>query len=280
MQAEKERVDICKAWVKTLAGANIPLSKIEHPLVREFLNSRVRNGGAIPGRTQLTETYLPEVYHEEKEKLQLMLKDQKVAIIFDETCDDDARSVLNVLFAPLEPDCTGHVKSFLANIVFLDVVNHLIVAQAVVKAINGYQIDYNSNLVIDTDNDSYMEKAFNSVLSTLFPNSVHITCLAHIVNLVGESFRKPFQLIDTFVRSFKNMFYNSSSRKAKYLRFLNKKVQEKSLAAKASMPPSPVGIHWNSWFQSIQYHVKNFHFYKEFFIEECNSNSPVSMHTI
>uniref|UniRef100_H3A916 U1-type domain-containing protein n=1 Tax=Latimeria chalumnae TaxID=7897 RepID=H3A916_LATCH len=76
-QAEKERMEICKAWVKTLAGANIPLSKNEHPLVREFLDSRVQNGGAIPGRTQLTETYLPEVYLEEKENLKLMLKRQE-----------------------------------------------------------------------------------------------------------------------------------------------------------------------------------------------------------
>ncbi|XP_034624005.1 EF-hand calcium-binding domain-containing protein 11 isoform X4 [Trachemys scripta elegans] len=54
-------------WVKTLAGANIPLSKTDHPLVREFLDSRVRNGGTNLSRTQLTETYLPEVYRKEKE---------------------------------------------------------------------------------------------------------------------------------------------------------------------------------------------------------------------
>uniref|UniRef100_A0A452H1T2 Uncharacterized protein n=1 Tax=Gopherus agassizii TaxID=38772 RepID=A0A452H1T2_9SAUR len=53
--AERERVEV--TWVKTLAGANIPLSKTDHPLVGEFLDIRVQNGGAIPGRTQLTETY-------------------------------------------------------------------------------------------------------------------------------------------------------------------------------------------------------------------------------
>uniref|UniRef100_A0A8C0GTH5 Uncharacterized protein n=1 Tax=Chelonoidis abingdonii TaxID=106734 RepID=A0A8C0GTH5_CHEAB len=40
--------------------ANIPLSKTDYPLVREFLDNRVQNGGAVPGRTQLTETYIPE----------------------------------------------------------------------------------------------------------------------------------------------------------------------------------------------------------------------------
>ncbi|TFK09296.1 membrane progestin receptor beta [Platysternon megacephalum] len=65
-QAKKEHVEICSAWVKTLTGANIPLSKIDHPLVREFLDSRVWNG-VFDSWTQLTETYLPEVYLKEKE---------------------------------------------------------------------------------------------------------------------------------------------------------------------------------------------------------------------
>ncbi|CAM4537668.1 unnamed protein product [Lepidochelys olivacea] len=55
---------ICTAWVKTLAGANIPLSKTDHPLVREFLDSRIWNG-VCDSWTQLTETYIPEVYLKE-----------------------------------------------------------------------------------------------------------------------------------------------------------------------------------------------------------------------
>uniref|UniRef100_A0A8C3SQ01 Uncharacterized protein n=1 Tax=Chelydra serpentina TaxID=8475 RepID=A0A8C3SQ01_CHESE len=103
--AKKECVDV--TWVKTLASANIPLSKTDHPLVREFLDSRVLNGGAIHGRTQLTETYLSEVYPKGKENLKLKLKDKKITVLFDKCCDE-ARSVLNVLFAPLQPDCSGH----------------------------------------------------------------------------------------------------------------------------------------------------------------------------
>ncbi|XP_073205507.1 EF-hand calcium-binding domain-containing protein 11 isoform X2 [Lepidochelys kempii] len=102
---------ICTAWVKTLAGANIPLSKTDHPLVREFLDRRVRNGGVISARTQLTDTFLPEVYLKEKENLKLKRKDKKIAVSFVECCDE-ARSVLNVLFAPLQPDFSRQVNSF------------------------------------------------------------------------------------------------------------------------------------------------------------------------
>ncbi|XP_074813238.1 EF-hand calcium-binding domain-containing protein 11 isoform X1 [Natator depressus] len=235
--AEKECVEICTAWVKTLAGANIPLSKTDHPLVREFLDRRVRNGGVISGRTQLTDTHLPEVYLKEKENLKLKRKDKKIAVIFVECCDE-ARSVLNVPFAPLQPDFSRQVNSFLVDTVFLDAVNHSTVSQAVVKAVNEYQIDYENVVVIDTDNASYMKKAFDSVFSAQFPNSVHITCSAHIVNLIDESFRKPFQMVNTFVRGFKNMFYNSGGRKVRYLHFMNQKLQEESPDVKASMPPS------------------------------------------
>ncbi|XP_034639954.1 CGG triplet repeat-binding protein 1-like [Trachemys scripta elegans] len=45
-QAEKECVEICTAWAKTLADANIPLSKTDHPPVREILDSR--SGMVVP----------------------------------------------------------------------------------------------------------------------------------------------------------------------------------------------------------------------------------------
>lgn len=57
---------------------------------------------------------------------------------------------------------------------------------------HSYEIGFENVVVFDTDNAAYMKKDFGSVRSGLFPNSVHCTCLAHIINLVGESFRIPF----------------------------------------------------------------------------------------
>uniref|UniRef100_A0A8C3FHY5 Uncharacterized protein n=1 Tax=Chrysemys picta bellii TaxID=8478 RepID=A0A8C3FHY5_CHRPI len=76
-------VNIYLYRVKTLAGANIPSSKTDHPLVREFLDSRVQNGGAILGRPQLAEMYLSEVYLKGKENFKLKLKEKKIAVLFD-----------------------------------------------------------------------------------------------------------------------------------------------------------------------------------------------------
>ena len=46
--AQIEKVRICHEWIKVCTAANIPLHKSDNPLMREFLQSRVVNGGAIP----------------------------------------------------------------------------------------------------------------------------------------------------------------------------------------------------------------------------------------
>ena len=45
-----------------LASANIPLQKTDHPAVRDFLQKRVINGGAVPGANQLRDVYLDRDY--------------------------------------------------------------------------------------------------------------------------------------------------------------------------------------------------------------------------
>eukprot|EP00063_Salmo_salar_P066936 XP_014041771.1 PREDICTED: CGG triplet repeat-binding protein 1 [Salmo salar] len=40
-------------------------------------------------------------------------------------------------------------------------------------------------MAYDTDNAVYMKKAYKAALQSLFPNSLHITCMAHIMNLIA-----------------------------------------------------------------------------------------------
>ena len=46
--AQVEKVRICHEWIKVCTAANIPLHKSDNPLMREFLQLHVVNGGAIP----------------------------------------------------------------------------------------------------------------------------------------------------------------------------------------------------------------------------------------
>jgi len=194
-------------WVRACTASNIPLSKSDHPAIRTFLHERVKNGGAIPRAHQLQEAYLQDVYVVERQKLKEYLVHKKIAVIFDEMSDDEGRFVLNILFAPLITNNEGQIVSFLAETVFLAKTDHSTVSQAVVKTLQLYSIEFCDVIVFDTDNAAYMKKAYRTVLSPLFPCSVHVTCLAHIMNLVGESYRSPFVQVNEFVRAFSQMFY-------------------------------------------------------------------------
>ena len=68
-----------------------------------------------------------------------------------------------------------------------------------------------------------MSSAFDK-LKGLLPNYVHLTCNAHILNLVEKTCRKNFSTVDHLVASFKAIFVNSSSRKARYKAFIADKI--------------------------------------------------------
>lgn len=78
------------------AAANIPLLKSDNPSLREFLITRVQNGGAIPGSSQLRDLYRIDVYLVEKEELKQKLSGKKLALLTDELSDDEGRYVMDV----------------------------------------------------------------------------------------------------------------------------------------------------------------------------------------
>ncbi|MGH0145228.1 UNVERIFIED_CONTAM: hypothetical protein FKN15_004331 [Acipenser sinensis] len=149
--AQRERLDVVRDWVLTCAAANIPLSKTDHPFVCQFLNTRVKNGGAIPGGYQLQDASLTDVYKTERNKLKDKLKDKNVSVIFDEMTDDEGRYVLNILLVPLVIDGTGKVSSYLADTHFMQKTNHSTVSQAVIQTVQSYEIAYKNVIVSDTD---------------------------------------------------------------------------------------------------------------------------------
>jgi len=249
-----------------LVSANIPLSKTDHPNVREFLRTKVTNGGAIPHSHQLTDAYLPDLYESEKSKLKHYFMDSaSVAVIVDETSDDQGRFVLNILLSKMELFQTGDPvvsnKCFLADTIFLQQTNNTTVSQAVIRTVTDYGLDFNSIRIFCTDNAAYMLKAFKDTLSVVFPNCVDITCFAHIMNLVCETFRQPFKDVHKFCMKFENIFAQPGQRKARYLKHLREKGAAVGLQ---TLPPDLVATRWNSWYEAVAYHNNHIDYYSEF----------------
>lgn len=263
--AAENRVAVCRDWVKMLVAANIPISKSDHPQIREFLRTRVVNGGAIPKTSQLVECYLPDLYESERKRIMNeFVNCAALAIIVDETSDDQGRFVLNILFAKMEQTESGANKSYLAETIFLQNTNNVTVSQSVVRVVTDFGISFDSVRIFCTDNAAYMGKAFRDTLSVIFPNCIHMTCMAHLMNLVCEAFRKPFADVHKFGVQFRKFFSIPGIRKARYLKHL----KDVYPTVAATLAPDPVATRWNSWYEAMTYHNEHFPCYSTFFESE------------
>ena len=263
-----EKVKVCEEWIKVCAAANIPLHKSDNPIVRNFLNNRVVNGGAIPKASQLRDYYLFDVYQIEKAELKNRVKGKKVALIADELCDRDGRYVLDIMAVLLDFDdlspC-GKTVAYLLDSHFLSATNNKTVSQAMVRTVTDYDIDFNDVLVFNSDNVGYMKKAFNDTLSCLFPLCVHITCHSHIVNLVASDFKRNFKEVNEFVKCFRNLFFIPSGRKSRFVSFLQSALNKED---GVRMPPNPNTKCWSVWFESVLYHADYYSLLEGFIKEE------------
>lgn len=160
--AKKVRDDTTIWLVNAFVAANIPLEKLDNPVLREFIKTKVEGSGTVPNANNLRAEYLPRIHETEVESLKAFFKDSSIAVICDETPDHD-QPVINVLFAKLR---FGHPTVFkLVDTVFPEDrrVDGTTVTQAVIKAVNDFGINPSDVRAFVTDNAAYNHKAFTSL---------------------------------------------------------------------------------------------------------------------
>lgn len=118
--------------------------------------------------------------------------------------------------------------------------------------------------MFDTDNAAYMKKAYKlgskAALQSLLPNSLHLTCMAHIMNLTDGAFCRPFDQLNTFMLSFTDVLPKWVSQN-KVSSVYDKKAATRK-KGNAFLPPNPSATGWNSWFAAVPYHLGHFGLYK------------------
>ena len=303
-KAADHRKEMASDLIKTFAACNIPLEKVNNPHFRSFLLKHVQGGGAVASASTLRKSIdTMDLHGAHKAKLKAIVsKAPSISIVTDETQDAKGQFVLNVLVVPclttsfaenladldellgqfdatttsndkLNPatkeKSVSVLKPLLIETVFLTAVNHATVGQAIIKILSNYDINFDNVVGFLSDNAKYMLKSFNDILSAVCANCVHVTCWAHILNLVGETFRANFEIVDRFVAKMKKVFKNSARRKVFYVNFLKEKGVKKP-----HTPPQPVITRWNSWFEAVVQHNEYFKYYEEMMNEmAANENS-------
>ncbi|KAK1889393.1 Phosphoglucosamine mutase, partial [Dissostichus eleginoides] len=200
------------------------------------------------------------------ERSDTKIRGKKLSVVVDETTDTRDCSVLNIVIGVEN-------QYYLVDVIFMDRCNHSTVAQAIIRSFHSNNLDLNDVWAVVTDNASYCLKAYREILKGLMPNSVHVTCLCHVINLVGETWQhyRYFSDAASLVAAMRSVFCRKPARKRRWVSFL---INKEFVHTKA--PPESVGSRWNSWFEAVQYHAEHVHLYREFLLEENSSAQAVT----
>lgn len=85
-------------------------------------------------------------------------------------------------------------------------------------------------------------------LKILYPDLMHVTCLAHGLHRVAESVRDKFKNVDKLLAAVKGVFKKATSRKRKY----------KEAFPELPLPPEAVLTRWGSWLQASSFIATNY----------------------
>ena len=180
--------------------------------MKPFLQKYCKQSGALPGDKPLRRMYVPRLFEQHLGALKSLLADSAVSIVADETTDIRDHSILNVI--ALVKD-----KSYLIDVVTLEACNNVTFSQGIIKAVTDMGIQYDSVMAVVSDSAAYTIKAYREVLSVVFPKSLHVRCMAHIVNLAAEVFHHHFmfQFTADLISMMKSAFYKTPGRKSRFI---------------------------------------------------------------
>jgi len=190
-------------------------------------------------------------------------------VVADETTDSCQRYALNVLVLDLDRD--GSSAKIIAT-AYLDKVNHSTVGQEITRALNEMNIDFNNVFAVVSDNAAYMKKCYKDILSSLFPNSVYVTCWAHALHLAVEAFRQQLPAADAVVASGKAIFAHAPGRRQRWLQHLKSEGVEAPV-----LPPDPVITRWGTWLCAAKYYCKHLEQLASFLEPEEESSKAVKL---
>ncbi|PKB94746.1 hypothetical protein RhiirA5_438122, partial [Rhizophagus irregularis] len=204
--AFESKKEVIEDLIEAFSHANIPLEKVNHLL--PFFKKYLKEGGAIPQAPILRQVHLPRVFNKYSSSLQTYFNQKPVAIIIDETTDDCSQSVVNTFFAFRQ-----HTK--LVSVDFLECVNNSTMGGTLLSILPNFNISYTLPRLFLSDSAAYMKKCFQEALKPIMPQLIHLPCYAHIINLIGDTWRtlSDFSLLKTFLSKIKETFVYALARK-------------------------------------------------------------------
>jgi hypothetical protein len=247
------KYDFNSELLKFVVGCNIPWTQVNNPIFKDFIENCVTGKfgktAKVPSECQLRREYLNKVYDEKMNKIRSELKNEYIYVSVDETTDDFGRQIANVIVGALRDDHIG--TQHLISSKRLDSTNNVSISNTVTSALDelwgANHNNHNKVLLLLTDGVGYMLKAGRN-LKCIFPNLLHVTCLAHGLNRVAELVRKLYPDVNDLIANVKKTFLKSPKRIQKF----------KEMLPGVPLPPRPTIIRWGTWIEAATYYSKHY----------------------
>nr|CAD7572816.1 unnamed protein product [Timema californicum] len=101
-KAKDDKVEFIMDTTEMFLKANIPIEKLDNPVVRSWMGKYIKGSGDLPSASWLRREYVPKCGALAKENIKVSLANKSVAIFCDETTDRSGNCVFAILFGTLE----------------------------------------------------------------------------------------------------------------------------------------------------------------------------------
>ena len=193
----------------TLLACNIPIHKLEHPKLREFLEENI--GLKMPSSSTVRQKYVPKSFENAMDSIKKDLEGKNIWLSIDETTDKVGRKVANVIVGELSSE--KYCKPYLVKVDFLESADSAAIARLANDTLKELWPTFDCNLlkVFVSDAAPYMIKAGKD-LNIFYPAMIHITCLCHGLHRVCEHIREMFPSVNNLISTIKKVFLKAPSR--------------------------------------------------------------------
>lgn len=234
--------DLCAA----LVVSNIPWNKLQIPEFKNFLEKYT--GKHIPDESTLRKNYLGPCYENVIIAIREVIGNSDIWIAVDETTDTNGRYIANLIVGVLKHDTPS--QPYLLACKELPKTNHSTISRFINDSLKilwpAGGNDENLRLFL-SDAAPYMVKTGDS-LKVFYPNIVHVTCVAHMLNRVAEKVRELFPNVNKLINNVKKCFLKSPSRIQLY----------KETLPGLPLPPEPVITRWGTWIEAVIFNANNY----------------------
>lgn len=226
--------DFTNKVVSAFLSANIPLYKVNNEKLRALFSDI---GHPLPSLTTCR-SRVKLLADSELRRIKDIVADKKVYIVIDES-EISGKQYFNTLVGNIEePD-----KIFLFDCRVCNTKSdHHYVVHLVDDVIKSLEIDRHSFVLLLSDAARYMTAA-GSLLKVLYPEMLHVTCVAHLFHNCAQKVRGHFNNVDKLIASVKAAIVKNKSRKEMF--------------RSIGLPPDTIVTRWASWLNAALYYADN-----------------------